>query len=85
MTDPKLFAELSELVRTVAKIDPEIVLNPESNLVEDLGVDSLDLVGVYLQIQDHYNVVVSEDDMPTLVSLGDLTQYVADRLPSAAA
>ncbi|CAN5883113.1 hypothetical protein BH23PLA1_BH23PLA1_38840 [soil metagenome] len=85
MTEPELFTELAEMVRTVAKLPPELTLTPDSKLIDDLGVDSLDLVGVYLQIQDRFDVVIDEEDMPTLQNLGDLNRYVARRLPSAAA
>ncbi len=85
MPDNELFKELAEMVRSVAKLPPELHLSPESKLIEDLGVDSLDLVGVYLQIQDLHDVIIDEEDMSSLITLADLTKYVAQRRPSAAA
>lgn len=83
--EPALFPRLVELVRSVAKIDPEIAIGPETRLVDDLGVDSLDLVGVILQIQDDFQVSISEDDVPALQKLGDLARYLEERVPAAAA
>lgn len=83
--DSALFDRLAALVRSVAKIDADVAITPATRLVEDLGVDSLDLVGVILQIQDDFQVSVNEDDLPELQKLGDLARYLEERLPAAAA
>ena len=83
--DSALFERLTALIRAVAKIDADVSMTPKTLLVEDLGVDSLDLVGVILQIQDDFGVSVSEDDLPSLQNLGDLTRYLEERMPAAAA
>jgi acyl carrier protein len=80
-----LFERIADLVRSVAKIDADVPITPETSLVDDLGVDSLDLVGVILQIQDDFQVSVNEDDLPRLEKLGDLARYVEQRIPAAAA
>ena len=85
MTDSTLVPEIAELVRSVAKLAPETVIIGETRLVEDLGVDSLDLVGLFLEIQDQYDISVDEDDVPRLQRVADLASYVAQRLRPAAA
>ncbi len=79
MTDRALFNELGTLVRSIAKLDDQVPMTPETRMVDDLGVDSLDLVSVYLEIQDRYDVAVAEDDLPEIKTLGELTDYVAAR------
>ena len=44
-------------------------------LVEDLAIDSLDLVGVILQFQDHFDVVIEEDVVPHLCRIADLAAH----------
>jgi len=85
VTDSTLVPEIAELVRSVAKLSPETVITAETRLVEDLGVDSLDLVGLFLEIQDRYDIAVNEDDVPGLQRVSDLASYVARRLRTAAA
>jgi acyl carrier protein len=85
VTDSTLVPEIAELVRSVAKLAPETVIVGETRLVEDLGVDSLDLVGMFLEIQDQYDISVDEDDVPSLQRVGDLASYVAQRRRQAAA
>ena len=77
MTDSKLVGELVAAVRAAAKIPATVVITPESRLVEDLGIDSLDLVGVYLKIQDDLGVVIDEADVASLSRVIDLANYVA--------
>ena len=84
MTD-HLLVSLSEIVRAIARIPSEVPLRSETRLIEDLGIDSLDLVGIILKIQDVYGVLIDEDDVPTLTTLGHLAEYVDCRRHNAAA
>lgn len=85
MTDSMLVPEIAELVRSVAKLAPETAIVAETHMIQDLGVDSLDLVGLFLEIQDQYDIAVNEDDVPGLQRVADLASYVAARLRPAAA
>ncbi len=85
MTDPTLLADIADSVRFVARIPPEVAVTGDSRLVEDLAIDSLDLVGIFLKIQDHFDVAINDDDVPSLRRVSDLAQYVARHRSSAAA
>lgn len=87
MPDPQLVAQVAEIVRSVGKIAPEVPITDQSVLVEELGIDSLDLVGVFLRIQDDLGVSVDESDVPGLTRIGDLAAYIERRrrAPAAAA
>jgi acyl carrier protein len=43
-----------------------------SHFVEDLHIDSLDLVEFYLRVQDHFHVDFAGDDYPKLTSVAAL-------------
>ena len=75
MTD-HLLANLADLIRSIARVPAEVPLRSETRLIEDLGIDSLDLVGIILKIQDVYGVSIDEDDVPSLTTLGHLAEYV---------
>jgi len=85
MTDSTLLADIADSVRFVARIPAEVAITGDSLLVEDLAIDSLDLVGIFLKIQDHYDVAVNDDDVPSLRRVADLAQYVARHRGAAAA
>ncbi len=82
LTAPKLFDEVVDVIRKAAKIPARVPIGPETRLVEDLAIDSLDLVGLILQLQDEFDVVIEEDDVPNLCRVADLAAYLADRRES---
>ena len=64
-------------MRKAAKVPAGVAITPESRLVEDLAIDSLDLVSLILQFQDHFDVVIEEDAVPNLCRVGDIVAYLA--------
>lgn len=76
MAENSLVADLSELVRQAGKVPTDRFIGPETRLVEDLNIDSLDLVAVFLGVQDRFDVVIDDDDVPQLKSIADLAAYV---------
>ena len=82
LAPPSLFAEVVEVIRRSAKIPGRVPITPDSRLVEDLAIDSLDLVGLILQLQDHFDVVIDEEDVPNLCRVADLAAYLAGRRDS---
>jgi acyl carrier protein len=85
MKDANLLTEITTIVRQAGRIQPDVAITAESRLVEDLAIDSLDLVSVVLKIQDQFDVAIDDEDVPNLRSVSDLTAYVAAHRGSAAA
>jgi acyl carrier protein len=73
-----IVAEVAKVVRKAARIPARVPICAESRLVEDLAIDSLDLVSVILQIQDHFGVAIEEDAVPNLCRVADLASYVGE-------
>jgi acyl carrier protein len=85
LTESALTAEVAAIIRQAAKVPARVPIRGDSRLVEDLAIDSLDLVGVILQLQDHFDVVIEEEDVPNLCRVADLAAYLAVREGSAGA
>ncbi len=79
MIDTTLLAEITETVRSAARVSPQVLITADSLLVEDLAIDSLDLVGVFVALQDRYDVTIDDDDVPNLRRVADLAEYIARR------
>jgi acyl carrier protein len=77
-----LIAEVAGIVRQAAKIPLRVPIGADSRLVEDLSIDSLDLVGVILKFQDHFDVVIEEEDVPNLCRVADLAAHLSARRES---
>lgn len=85
MVESVLVEEIVRTVRRLGRVAPTVLIEPTSRLVEDLAIDSLDLVGLILQIQDDYGVVIEDDDVVKLRSVRDLAEYISVRRESSAA
>jgi acyl carrier protein len=79
LSEPSLVAEVVEVIRQATKIPVRVAITADSRLVEDLSIDSLDLVGLILRLQDHFDVVIEEDDVPNLCRVADMAAYLAGR------
>ena len=54
--------------------------DPDMDLVNELGVDSMDLATVALVLQDEYGVFIDEDDYPKLKTVRLIAEYLQSRL-----
>ena len=46
------------------------------DLVDELGIDSMDLTAVVLVLQDEYNIIIDEDDYPRLKNIELIAEYI---------
>lgn len=84
--------EIRELILRIAgiiieelkleEITPE-KFDPDMDLVDELGVDSMDLATVALVLQDEYGLFIDEDDYPKLKSIRLIAEYLQSRLHGA--
>ena len=81
--------DIKGIIRKVAKIIiselklEEVTIdtfNPEMDLVDELGIDSMDLATIALVLQDEYKIVIDEDDYPKLKSIRLIADYIQGKL-----
>jgi acyl carrier protein len=85
MPDASLHASLVEIVRREGRVAPTVLVTAESRLVEDLGIDSLDLVAVFVAVQDAFDLTIDDADIPELRRVGDVARYVEGHRSARAA
>jgi acyl carrier protein len=54
--------------------------DPDLDLVDELGIDSMDLTTVALVLQDEYSIQIDEDDYPTLKTVRLIADYIQKEL-----
>ncbi len=59
---------------TPATFDPDI------DLVDEVGIDSMDLATVALVLRDEYAVRIDEDDYPKLTTVRLIGEYIQKKL-----
>ena len=51
-------------------------LTSETKITDDLGLDSLDIVEIGLRIEKAFDIEVSDDDLETVTTVGDLVELI---------
>ncbi len=51
----------------------------ESNIKEDLGADSLDMVDLIMSIEDTFDIKVEESDTASIKTVGDIVSYIDNK------
>lgn len=51
-------------------------LNEETRLVEDLGVDSLDMVELAMELEEEFKVNLPDEEMESLKTVGDIVKCI---------
>lgn len=51
-------------------------IHPHSTLTDDLGADSLDLAQLMMQIEDHFDCVISSEQSDTMKTVADIVEWL---------
>jgi acyl carrier protein len=81
---PDILSAIAESIRTVSPRARGATIRPDSRLLEELALDSLDLVAVILQLQDQFQVEIDPDEITALQTVADLAASLAKLLRRAA-
>jgi acyl carrier protein len=61
------------------EVTPE-TFKPDMDLVDELGIDSMDLATIALVLQDEYKISIDEDDYPKLKTIQLIAEYIQEKL-----
>ena len=51
-------------------------IKPESNFVDDLGADSLDLFELVMSMEEEFGVEIPSEDLEKIATVGDVIDYL---------
>jgi len=58
--------------------------NPDMDLIDEVGIDSMDLATIALVIRDKFGIRIDEDDYPKLTTVRIIAEYINDKKNSVA-
>lgn len=70
-----MLEKIKELLAKQLRIDIDTIAD-DSNIIEDLGADSLDVVEMLMAIEDDLGVIISDDDAVWLKTVRDVADYI---------
>lgn len=79
MTNEQLFEEFRSLMHSEFSI-PESKITKDARLVDDLDLDSLDLLAASLAIEDTWGVRMEDEELAKVKTVGDAFHWVEARL-----
>ena len=75
MVYDKIRAFLSEQL----DIDPADI-RPESNIIDDLGADSLDIVEMLTEMENEYDIIITDERSRELTTVGEIARFLEELL-----
>jgi acyl carrier protein len=75
----QLYQEFKSLLQSEFSI-PESKITMDARLVDDLDLDSLDLVSASLAIEDRWGIRMEDEDLAEVKSVRDALRWVEARL-----
>jgi acyl carrier protein len=67
--------EVKDMLSKQLRIDIDEI-HDDSNIMEGLGVDSIDLVELLMGIEEKLGIVVSDEDAANLKTVKDVADYI---------
>lgn len=74
-----LFAKIKENLVETLELDADNV-TLETNIVEDLGADSISLMEFTLALEDEFGIEISDEDAEHILTLGQVVDYVSNKI-----
>ncbi|MFY4773855.1 acyl carrier protein [Metabacillus sp. RGM 3146] len=54
----------------------ESQVKPEASFKDDLGADSLDVVELVMELEDEFDMEISDEDAEKIATVGDAVNYI---------
>lgn len=73
---------LEQIIETIAKqlkVDPATI-TPDTDIIDDLGADSLDVVELLMTIEDKFGIVVPDDEVTNLRTIAKMSEYIEENI-----
>lgn len=67
-----------ELLAKQFRVDPATI-DVNTNIVEDLGADSLEIVDMLMAIEENFGITVSDEEALTLKTVKDVADFIEEK------
>ena len=71
-----IFEKVQKLLAEALNIDDPAKITMQSNIVQDLGADSLDMVELLMSLEDNFGITVPDEVANELVTVEAIVKYI---------
>ena len=75
MSTDSIFASVQNFLVDQLGVDADSV-NMQSNFIDDLNADSLDIVELVMAMEQEFNISIPDEDAEKIKSVGDAVEYI---------
>ena len=70
-----MFEQVRSILAKQFELDPETV-TLDTNLIDDIGADSLDVVELIMSLEERYGISISDTDAAELYTVRRIVEYL---------
>ncbi len=70
-----MFEKVKSVLAQQFELEPESI-TMDTNLIDDLGADSLDVVELIMSLEDEFGLSISDEDAAQLLTVGKIVDYL---------
>ena len=70
-------SEIRTMIAQQLNVEPDLVKD-DTNIIDDLGADSLDVVELLMALEDRFGLVIPDEDVLKLKTLRDVEAYITE-------
>lgn len=74
-----VFDKIKEMLADQLDADAE-EMTMETDIADDLGADSLDVVELLMSIEDEFDVEILDEEIENLKTIGDVVEYIQSNM-----
>ncbi len=72
-----VFEKLKEILSGQLDVDADSI-TLETNIADDLGADSLDVVEMLMAVEDEFDVQIPDEEIENLKTVGSVVEYIQE-------
>ncbi|QBO37031.1 acyl carrier protein [Periweissella cryptocerci] len=76
MTKEDIYNSIADSIAEQFNLKREDI-KPELNFLKDIDADSIDFVELVLDLEDHFDIEISDEDAEKLITLQNTVDYIA--------
>lgn len=70
-----MFETVKKVLAAQLEVDPELI-TADTDIMDDLGADSLDLVELVMSLEEHYDIVLTDDKTANVRTVGQVVEML---------
>lgn len=74
-----MFEKIKELLVEELSVNADDI-TPGSELINDLGINSLELADFVLLCEEKFDIVIEDDEVQNFVTVADVTEYLSKKV-----